>query len=175
MENDNPIIQIKLNFELKDFKDMYFDRIGILVIVGILIIMLMMIAEVVIYIKIFEEPISASSFTRSIIFLIIFILVYLFIVYVIPRIQFKTDKFLQEEQTVVFSSEKIKISSESNTLDLKWDYVHKIIEYKKIFMILISKNKAFVIPKKFFINPDQIKTVRKLFKDNLPKDKIKLL
>lgn len=63
---------------------------------------------------------------------------------------FKTNKLVQKTQRYEIGTEDIKISSESGSSIIKWHELYKAMEIKDGFLLFISKQQAYYIPKRYF-------------------------
>lgn len=86
---------------------------------------------------------------------------------------FATDKFLQMEQTYDITSDAIMISSDKGNSNLKWDDLYSVAEFKDAFYLFISKNRMFVVPKRF-LDDAAVQELRQLAIANMPAKKLKL-
>ncbi|WP_105618144.1 YcxB family protein [Vallitalea okinawensis] len=74
----------------------------------------------------------------------------------ILHIVYRKDKFLKEELTYHISDEGIRIASKSATKMLPWDYIYNIHINKDYFIFYISKQKAFILPRRY-LNKEETK------------------
>jgi len=163
------IIQIKVNYESKDIRDLVNSRSKLLYIFVIAFILFLFTLSL----KHFLEENSISYY--SIFFIISILVVLILSHYIVPKRVFKHSKLLQEELTISFTNESIKLERTSASQDLKWDYISKLVEYKKFFVIYDTKYTAISIPKRFFKNEQEIIAVKNLLKKNLSNKNLKLL
>ena len=117
---------------------------------------------------IIEKP----PFGRNPAFAIILILISAFFLIGIPSAfkrgaanAFKTNKLLQKTQKYEIGDAGIEVSSESGQGFVKWDEIYKATETKDSFLFFISKQQAYVIPKRSFNeNAQDIEFLRKYMK-----------
>ena len=99
------------------------------------------------------------------------------------KIKFKKNlsqnRFKQFEQIYTISDNSILVEAKgvsgtsSNTIT--WDKFFKITEFEDVFYLYISKNCAFILPKRCLENIEQIMAIKMVFKDKIDRKKLKLL
>ena len=173
MVQDEVIHPIKINFTVNDIKD--FLNAKTLIFNLILTAPMIIVLIYLFLIRGLISFLSSSSFSLMLIILVVFILIDVHNFFILPRSIFKKNIIFREENIVTFTRQSIKIERQSGFQEFKWDYIHKIKENKKLFIMHDSRYTSFPIPKRCFRNEYEIDAVRNLFKNNLPKKKLKLL
>jgi len=173
MSDENIISRIKFNYNSDDIREYISGKNKTInIIFTVLLVFLLSLIFVLNYEIFYElELVRIAPFLMLIVFLV---MINLYSYYLLPKRQFKNNKFFQEGHEIIFTNDFIKIIRHSGTQEIKWDYIYKIVEYKKVIGIHDSRFTAFVIPKRAFEAPDDIIKVRNLLKEKLPKNKIKL-
>jgi hypothetical protein len=84
----------------------------------------------------------------------------------------KQNVFFQHDISVELSKEGMKQDTYNSNVFLKWEDAYNYFESKKNFVIFISEQTSYVIPKRIF-SEEEIKEVSQLLKDNIipPKKK----
>lgn len=83
-----------------------------------------------------------------------------------------TNKLLQKTQTYVVNEEGVSITSETGNAFIKWTDFYKTLESKESFLIFISKQQAYIIPKRSLENnQEEILFLKKCLSNvPIPKD-----
>ncbi|QGU00012.1 hypothetical protein SYNTR_1418 [Candidatus Syntrophocurvum alkaliphilum] len=86
--------------------------------------------------------------------------------------EYYSDKVLQNEKKFAIGNKGIKITSEKTSTEsfLAWNDFASAHEYKDLFMLNLSLNKAVVIHKRFFYSNEDINTFKTLIKENIPQN-----
>lgn len=95
---------------------------------------------------------------KKIDFPIIFMFIYILIIFIITPIYLdiksiiivRKNPFITEEKLFKFQPLHINVISKSLNIILKWEEITKITESRYAYYFFISKNKAFILPKRFF-------------------------
>jgi len=174
MENEDIISKVKFNYTSDDIRDYIVGKTKKFNIIFTIFVVLFFSIIIVLNYEILSQM-ELIRLTPLFMILLLLVIINLLNYYIMPKRQLKNNKFFQEEHEIIFTNNFIKIIRPSGTQEIKWDYVFKIIEYKKVIGIHDSRVTAFVIPKRAFKNNEEIVKVRNLLKEKLPKNKIKLL
>lgn len=76
----------------------------------------------------------------------------------------KTNKFFGVECVYIINNDGVSINSEISNMKMPWDMLYKISESNEIFLFYISPNCAYLLPKRCFLNKDQVNSLRELLK-----------
>ena len=91
------------------------------------------------------------------------------------QISMINDPFLMKEQKYRFVDTGFSVSSDCSNLNIRWDEVYRIISSKHNLAIFISKNKAFIIPKRLFHENNQLlEELKQVFITNITPKKLKI-
>ncbi len=90
------------------------------------------------------------------------------------RREFNSDPFIKSEIRYIINENGItqQISKRVNNY-LEWDYILKGYELDDMFLIYVSKNKAIIIPKRFFASNDDLHALKKIISRNTNRIKLK--
>lgn len=94
-------------------------------------------------------------------------LILLFLVFWKARQEYKSDKIIKNEVSFVIDNKGINQKVRSSNANIEWSDILVAKENKDMFRLYISKNKAIVLPKRFFISKEDIHTVKTLIERNL--------
>jgi hypothetical protein len=64
---------------------------------------------------------------------------------------FKENKLVLQTQRVTLTQEGIEVQSDSGYSNLQWEQLYRVTEIKESFLFFISKQQAFVIPKRYIV------------------------
>lgn len=81
--------------------------------------------------------------------------------------EYKSDQLIKRDITYTFSSEGvIQITRKSNN---RFDWIDflKAQEYEELFLMYLSRNKAIVLPKRFFRSKTQMENFKHLVSDHI--------
>lgn len=88
----------------------------------------------------------------------------------------QTNKLLQRTQEYTISSEGFNASSESVQAYIKWNEMYTATETRDSFQFFIAKGQAYIIPKRYLSNNEDIEIIREAVKKvPVPKHKNMLL
>ncbi|GGI11510.1 YcxB family protein [Gottfriedia solisilvae] len=98
-----------------------------------------------------------------------------FIIYLRVRKEFKSDNLIKNEINFVADNEGIHQKVKSSNLCIEWDDIISAFENEDLFRLYISRNKAIVIPKRYFCSEDDVTTFKKLINEKLAIKQVSLL
>ncbi len=88
----------------------------------------------------------------------------------------KTNKLLQKTQEYTISSEGFNGYSESAQVFIKWNEMYRATETRDSFQFFIAKGQAYIIPKRYLCNSEDIEIIREAVKlAPVPKGKNKFI
>lgn len=86
---------------------------------------------------------------------------------------YKTNKLLQKTQSYELNQEGIHITSEFTNSSIKWSDLYKAMNTKMNFLLYLSKQQAYVLPKRCFANTEELRYVEEIIKlAPVPKERI---
>jgi hypothetical protein len=88
------------------------------------------------------------------------------------KASYKKDKFLSGEQKYLFSYHGFTVNIDSSNSEISWDKIFLARENKNYLFIFMSKNKAFILPKKGNIR--HVVKIKKLLFDNLERNRLEI-
>ena len=106
---------------------------------------------------------------------VIWILIVVPITFLRSRREWKTNLSIKQLCEYTITNASVCAKSANGFFDLGYDKVFKIRETPTAFYVYLSSHQAFIVPKRCFENPDDIRAVRGLFLANVDKKKLKLL
>jgi hypothetical protein len=88
--------------------------------------------------------------------------------------EYKSDHLIKNEITYTFSEDGINQKRGRSINYIEWNQIVSIKEYPPMFLIYVSKNKAMVVPKRFFECDEERKLFKKIIKENVTSEKNKI-
>lgn len=85
---------------------------------------------------------------------------------------FKKNKKLHEIQKYVINAEGINITAETYEVNLSWDKILKVIEYREVIMLYLTKDRVYIVPKRFI--SEIYRNFCDILHSNLNQDKLSL-
>lgn len=101
------------------------------------------------------------------------LLVYLVCLPLMYKRLYKSDKILQEEQTLLLKEDGIHHSMQRGSFNYTLEDFSRVIFGKKIIAIFVSKQKALLVPRHCFSSKEEEQTVEAFIKAHYVKDKKK--
>lgn len=101
-------------------------------------------------------------------FLLFIFLISMVGIYLQTKLSLKSHKQLQETIHYKFYSEGFEIKGLTFSGQNSWVNIIRFIETKHIFMLFVSNRQMFLIPKRYFQNPEQLNAFRDITRSNLP-------
>lgn len=84
---------------------------------------------------------------------------------------FKDNKLVKQTQRYIMSEEAVLVESDTGYSNIKWEDLYKAEEAKENFLLYLSKQQAYVIPKRYFEGqPQQLALMQNLL-SKAPKPK----
>ncbi len=96
------------------------------------------------------------------------------IMYYQSKRNYKTSTLRGIEVENIFDETGIHQKNTLGETNLPYNLIYKVCETKEAFYVYISKIQAFIVQKRYFEKPEDIETVKELFKNNLPAKQLKL-
>ena len=93
--------------------------------------------------------------------------------YLGARRQMKSNKCLNQRLHYIFNEAGIQTTAPSSSGQTSWANIYKAYETRSNFLLFISKNMMYTIPKRCFVDSSQMEQFRQLLKSQL-KSKAKL-
>src|SRR5579863_3216941 len=84
------------------------------------------------------------------------------------RRQFRNTPFLQEPIEFRFNDEGAHMKGPTFTTDVRWSHLKDIYETKSNFLVYLSPQLAWVVPKHLFVGEAEIERTRRFFIAHLP-------
>ena len=88
-------------------------------------------------------------------------------IYFNAKKQMATNRILSERHHYVFSESGIEATAPSSSGRVGWQNVYEAHETKTNFLIFISKNMMYVIPKRCFADAEQVASFKRLLRSQL--------
>ncbi|KGP73376.1 YcxB family protein [Pontibacillus yanchengensis] len=86
--------------------------------------------------------------------------------------EYKSDPIIQREITYHFTDDGINQYLGRSTTYLEWKEVLSIYEHKEMFQLYISKNKAIVLPKRYFQSSDEVNQFKHIIHQHAHTNKV---
>lgn len=110
-----------------------------------------------------------SAIPAGLILLLMFGLIFLRI-----RKEYNSDRMIKSELSYTINKEGIKQKIRRSTTYYEWEDIFKVCEKRDMFLVYVSRNKAILLPKRYFNLDDEIVTFKNLVRDRLTEKKIKI-
>jgi hypothetical protein len=94
----------------------------------------------------------------------------IFMPYIIHRRIYHRNPQLFEMRTVTFTDEGVKSEKATGNIEAKWSSFENFKETKNLFLTYQSKDVVGMVPKRAFLNPEDIAQFRKFLASKLPRD-----
>ncbi len=108
---------------------------------------------------------ARSFIVNSSLFVLCFV-VWLCLMLLLPktaaRRQFASQSLLSEAGSYVFTSDEIEYSGKSARSQMLWSVIREIRETKSLFLLYHAHNLAMILPKRFFLDAQQMAAWRSL-------------
>ncbi|WP_078552038.1 YcxB family protein [Bacillus alkalicellulosilyticus] len=88
--------------------------------------------------------------------------------------EYESDQRIKNEISYVIHREGIIQQLKRSNNHYDWTDLHFAAEYEEMFLLYISKQKAIVLPKRFFESHDDISLFKELISKNIETSKIKI-
>ncbi|NQD68452.1 YcxB family protein [Bacillus haikouensis] len=88
--------------------------------------------------------------------------------------EYKSDQLIKNELIYTFSDTGIHQKRGRSINDIDWNEIAAIKEHHSMFLIYVSRNKAMIIPKRFFESDEEIKQFKKMINKNVTSEKNKI-
>lgn len=88
--------------------------------------------------------------------------------------EYKSDQLIKNEFTYTFNENGINQKRGKSITYIEWNDIVSIQEYPPMFLIYVSKNKAIVLPKRFFKINEEIKLFKEIIIENVASEKNKI-
>ncbi|WP_423190444.1 YcxB family protein [Alkalibacterium sp. f15] len=83
--------------------------------------------------------------------------------------EYKSDQLIKQMVNYTFDADGMTQLIKSSNNQYEWDDFFKARENKAMFLLYLSKNKALILPKRFFDSQKQIDTFKHLVSENINK------
>lgn len=81
--------------------------------------------------------------------------------------QLATNKPLKEKVHYTFSADGLETNAESFSSQTAWSNFYEAYETKSNFLIFVSKNMMYIVPKRSFVSAEQIESFKTLLRSQL--------
>jgi len=161
--NNEQTIQIDSRLKLKDYFHasfwFSFNKIFVKLLVGIAIITLLLFLFAIL-----QNP---STVPFGLLVPSVIVLVIVLSIYLNARRGMSSNKSLRENIRYVFSHNGIDAIAESSSGHTSWNNMLKAYETSNAFLLLISHNQFYTIPKRFFRSGEQITRFKEMLRSHL--------
>jgi hypothetical protein len=86
-------------------------------------------------------------------------------IYLACRKNMRKIAYLNETQSYAINAEKIEYKGESTSLSSNWQYVTKLVEREKYFLLMTSNRSFHFLPKAGFESPAEIERLKNLIRE----------
>jgi hypothetical protein len=180
---ENDILQIyKINLKKQFGKNIRFGKLLIGIFVGLILFYILssiLTGESAVSSQ--EVPDTPLSFLSMLQF-IIFVVVILSIVFILPRRlrkeavkNFKSNKEFQNEIEYIISEDEVSGHSITSEFHHDWSYFIKAVETNAAFVLYLSDNTVICLPKRCFMNNNDVEFVKKMIRDKFQGKKYQYL
>ncbi|TGA97796.1 YcxB family protein [Sporolactobacillus shoreae] len=133
--------------------------------------LLILILGFLIYAK--NTPLIASVII-SLFYTLVFVVLLQMMLWIIYRIQFKTDPILRNERCFSVQKDGLHVSTKNSEVFYGWDGLRSACDYKNIYLLYVSALRMIMIPKRFFDKEEEIEAFECLLSAHISSEKIKL-
>ncbi|NHM30049.1 YcxB family protein [Neobacillus terrae] len=120
-----------------------------------------------------ELGIGYSLFVSIIIGIVVEIIRW-FLLYLRVRKEFTSDQVIKNEVKYWINGNGINQERKASNIQIEWNDIISIYEYKDLFRLQISSNKAIVLPKSFFHSKGDINRFKKIIRQNINSKKLQM-
>ncbi|MFD1361408.1 YcxB family protein [Lentibacillus salinarum] len=90
------------------------------------------------------------------------------------RREYESDRTAKSEVTYVINNQGILQKRGKSNTHFEWDDIIKAYENKELFRLYISKNKAIVMPKRFFNTKNDVELFKNIVRENSDTNRISM-
>ncbi|SFG85629.1 YcxB family protein [Sporolactobacillus nakayamae] len=83
------------------------------------------------------------------------------------RKEFRSDQILKKGAQFVVNDSGVTILRENSKTQYEWNDIFSFQQYKELFLLYVSKNKAIVIPRRYFNSVQESQLFKQLIAKNL--------
>ncbi|MBM7587638.1 hypothetical protein JOC86_004212 [Bacillus pakistanensis] len=105
----------------------------------------------------------------------VFTLILMFLMQMRVRKEYKSDQLIKNQITYRISDEGIHQKNGRSNAYFEWGNIISAHEHKELFLLYISKNKAVVLPKRYFNSSEEISSFKKVVGKNVLTKKVKMM
>ncbi|WP_170138910.1 YcxB family protein [Oceanobacillus chungangensis] len=88
--------------------------------------------------------------------------------------EYKSDRLIKSDLSYTINKEGINQKVRKSNNYIEWEDIYKFYEKKDMFLAYVSRNKAIILPKRYFNTYDEIVTLKNLVRERLKEKKIKI-
>jgi hypothetical protein len=81
---------------------------------------------------------------------------------------FRKSTYLSKTRTYKFAPGGVKIEADDATTECKWGLFRKIVETRKVFLLMYDGRAAAYLPKRCLRSPEEVKRLRQLIREHAP-------
>lgn len=169
MENADQKVALKVDYEVDDFYNL--NKVILLKRFGGVKLLIYILLFLFLFMRINASSSDDSSLLNNVIALVLFIVVLIIIGPIILKKEakknFKGNKEFQYAIDYIINEEGISGRSVTADFHRDWSYFSKFVETKYAFVLFLSNNTVNYLPKRCFMNEDDINTARIIFKNKV--------
>lgn len=89
--------------------------------------------------------------------------------------EYKSDTQIKSEITYIFSGENIYQKKGKSNAHFEWNDIISVYEHQDMYLLYVSKYKAIIVPKRFFVAEGQEELFKQIVSNNITTPKVKWL
>lgn len=170
VSNEKNTFTIESTLSLKDYKTFitYHQRISMLV-------RALLILAVLLYVGLDTWPTSPLFVgIISLVLSLLGVVIMLKILHNQGRKEYESDQTVKNSILYVFNSEGVQQKKQKSNSYYKWTDINHVYERKEQFNLYVSKNKAIILPKRYFKSIEEIDLFKTILNENLNKEQFKI-
>jgi YcxB-like protein len=81
---------------------------------------------------------------------------------------FRRSNYLSKPRTYTFAVNGVRIESDDSTTECKWALFRKIVETRKVFLLMYDGSAGAHLPKRCLRSPEEVQRLRQLIREHAP-------
>ncbi len=81
---------------------------------------------------------------------------------------FRKSDYLSKPRTYTFAASGVRIESEDSSTECKWALFRKIVETRKVFLLMYDGRAGAYLPKRCLGSPEEVQRLRQLIREHAP-------
>ena len=81
---------------------------------------------------------------------------------------FRKSNYLSKPRTYTFAASGVRIESDDSSTECKWALFRKIVETRKVFLLMYDGSAGAYLPKRCLQSPEEVQRLRQLIREHAP-------